>query len=58
MSLTTREFRNPGSWWRSAPFWSWNYDLTPKSVAREAGELLKAGMGGFFCHSRDRKSVV
>ncbi len=52
MSLTTREFRNPGSWWRSAPFWSWNYDLTPKSVAREAGELLKAGMGGFFCHSR------
>ena len=52
MTLETRTFRHPGSWWRSAPFWSWNYLLEPESIRREAAELLKSGMGGYFCHSR------
>ncbi len=52
MSLSIKEFRQPGNWWRSAPFWSWNDTLTPKGVRQAAADLLKGGMGGYFCHSR------
>jgi alpha-L-rhamnosidase len=52
MSIDFGEFSHPSSWWRSAPFWSWNYDLQPDRIASEGAELLKGGMGGYFMHSR------
>lgn len=52
MSMDLKTFKNPGSIWRSAPFWSWNYLLTPEKIRAEAATLIKSGMGGYFCHSR------
>lgn len=43
---------NPPSEFRGAPFWSWNSDLTPERLCREIENMHKAGMGGFFMHSR------
>ncbi len=54
--MTDRElkqrFRRPSSEWRGAPFWSWNDDLDPKEIRRQIRQMKRAGLGGFFMHSR------
>jgi len=45
-------FANPPAKYRSAPFWSWNDRLEPKELRWQIDEMKKAGMGGFFMHSR------
>ncbi|UCC69154.1 MAG: hypothetical protein JSV79_04345, partial [Armatimonadota bacterium] len=47
-----RSFRNPGSEWRGAPFWSWNDELDPEEIREQVREMKRAGLGGFFMHSR------
>ena len=47
-----REWKNPPVIWRDAPFWSWNEALTPARLRRQIRHMQKAGMGGFFMHSR------
>ena len=47
-----KEFRNPSAAWRGAPFWAWNDRMDPKEVRRQIREFRKAGLGGFFMHSR------
>ncbi len=43
---------NPPSDFRSAPFWSWNSKLEPARLTAAIDEMKRAGMGGFFMHSR------
>ncbi len=43
---------NPSSGYRPAPFWSWNAELEPERLCRQVDSMHKAGMGGFFMHSR------
>ncbi|MBO3803529.1 MAG: hypothetical protein JTT11_06610 [Candidatus Brockarchaeota archaeon] len=45
-------FRNPGKDFRGAPFWSWNDDLQIPELCRQVREMKRAGLGGFFMHSR------
>jgi len=47
-----REWEDPSAIWRDAPFWSWNEALTPARLRRQIRCMQKAGMGGFFMHSR------
>ena len=41
-----------GREFRGAPFWSWNDDLDPGELRRQAREMKVAGLGGFFMHAR------
>jgi len=50
--LVKKAFRDPGSKWRGAPFWSWNDDLEPDEIRLQVREMKRAGLGGFFMHSR------
>ncbi len=45
-------FRNPGSEWRGAPFWSWNDDLDPDLLRGQIREMKRVGLGGFIMHDR------
>jgi hypothetical protein len=45
-------FQDPTSAYRSAPFWSWNDKLEPEELHRQIGEMKRAGLGGFFMHTR------
>lgn len=47
-----KEFRNPGCEFRGAPFWSWNDRLDEKEIRRQIRDFRRAGIGGFFMHSR------
>jgi len=47
-----KEFRNPGKDFRGAPFWSWNDELESSELCRQVREMKRAGLGGFFMHSR------
>ncbi|MDO5416827.1 MAG: glycosyl hydrolase [Lachnospiraceae bacterium] len=47
------QFQNPDSRVRSFPFWAWNGRLDEEELIRQVKELKKAGVGGFFIHSRD-----
>lgn len=50
---TFREtFRNPGSDFRGAPFWSWNSRLEKDELLRQVEDMKEHGLGGFFMHSR------
>ncbi|MBQ6788027.1 MAG: hypothetical protein IJO85_09925 [Lachnospiraceae bacterium] len=46
-------FQNPGSEFRSFPFWAWNDRMNPQMVREQVQHMKKAGNGGFFIHSRD-----
>ncbi|MBI5723298.1 MAG: hypothetical protein HZA50_05020 [Planctomycetes bacterium] len=46
------QWDNPSSEYRSAPFWSWNAKLSPDRLCSQVESMHKAGMGGFFMHSR------
>ncbi|OAS14583.1 glycosyl hydrolase [Paenibacillus oryzisoli] len=43
---------NPPATYRSTPFWSWNDKLEPTELRRQIGEMKRAGLGGFFMHTR------
>lgn len=45
-------FHNPPAAYRSTPFWSWNDKLEPEELRRQIGEMKRAGLGGFFMHTR------
>ncbi|MFH2068004.1 MAG: glycosyl hydrolase [Candidatus Omnitrophota bacterium] len=47
-----REFKNPGSLFRGAPFWAWNGKLKPDELRRQIRLMKEMGLGGFFMHSR------
>jgi hypothetical protein len=47
-----QQFRNPGTEWRGAPFWSWNDDLDPQELRWQVREMRRGGLGGFFMHNR------
>ena len=38
---------------RSLPFWAWNDALDEKELVRQIQAFSRAGMGGFFIHSRE-----
>ncbi|MBM3477572.1 MAG: hypothetical protein FJX75_30255, partial [Armatimonadetes bacterium] len=43
---------DPPAIYRGAPFWSWNSRLDPARLCRQVESMHRAGMGGFFMHSR------
>lgn len=45
-------FKNPGSEYRSKPFWAWNYKLDKEDLLWQIDILKKMGFGGFHMHSR------
>lgn len=47
------KFERPPAECRSVPFWAWNDKLDAAELARQAKEMKKQGMGGFFIHSRE-----
>ena len=47
-----KEFTNPGSEYRGAPFWAWNGKLEPEELRRQVRIMHQMGLGGFFMHSR------
>ena len=47
------QFQNPTTYYRSAPFWSWNDNLQPEELSRQIHDMHEQGMGGFFMHSRE-----
>src|ERR1043166_3597983 len=52
MKLDKKSFSNPPAEFRGAPFWSWNDDLQNTELIRQIRLMQKAGLGGFFIHSR------
>lgn len=50
--MNFNEFKNPGSIYRPAPFWSWNDKLDEKELERQIQEMADKGWGGYFMHSR------
>ena len=47
-----KEFRDPPSEFRSAPFWSWNGEMRDDEVAFQLRDFKNHGMGGAFAHAR------
>ncbi|OPX22455.1 MAG: hypothetical protein B1H04_04990, partial [Planctomycetales bacterium 4484_123] len=47
-----RDWQDPPSIYRGAPFWSWNSHLDADRLCRQIEQMHAAGMGGFFMHSR------
>jgi hypothetical protein len=47
-----KDFKNPGSKYRGAPFWAWNGKLDPAELRRQIRVMQQMGLGGFFMHSR------
>ena len=45
-------WNNFPSIYRGAPFWSWNGLLDPDRLCRAIESMHRAGLGGFFMHSR------
>ncbi len=52
MHIDWKEFENPGSAFRGAPFWSWNDHMDEDEVVWQLREMKDKGMGGGFMHSR------
>ncbi|MFW5980686.1 MAG: hypothetical protein ACOCRB_01555, partial [Halanaerobiaceae bacterium] len=50
--INYKKFKNPGSEYRSAPFWSWNDKLEKQELVRQINEMNQQGIGGFFMHPR------
>ncbi|MCQ2456954.1 MAG: hypothetical protein MJ096_06325 [Clostridia bacterium] len=48
-----KEFKNPSSEWRSAPFWSWNGEMTGEEASRQMRDFKAHGIGGAFAHPRN-----
>lgn len=52
MSEFEKEFKNPPSTFRGAPFWAWNGKITKEVVKERIDDFSKMGFGGFHIHSR------
>ncbi len=52
MSFDPASFANPPAEFRPVPFWSWNDHLDVERLIEQQRSLRRAGMGGFFMHSR------
>jgi hypothetical protein len=50
--LKEKIFSSPAVEYRGMPFWSLNDRLEPEEMIRQVEEFHRAGMGGFFLHSR------
>lgn len=53
MEELIQKFENPDAWYRSFPFWGWNDRMDEQEIRRQIREMKKAGIGGFFLHSRE-----
>ena len=51
-SSFTEIFKNPGSIYRGAPFWSWNNRLDQEQLCRQIEIFREMGIGGFHMHPR------
>ena len=47
-----KNFKNPGSTFRGAPFWAWNAELKPEKLREEIRTMKAMGFGGFYMHAR------
>ena len=47
-----KEFSNPGSIYRGAPFWAWNNRLDADQLCRQIDCFKEMGLGGFHMHPR------
>lgn len=46
------QFKNPDSEYRTAPFWSWNGDMSADEIEFQMKEFKSHGIGGGFAHPR------
>ena len=46
------DYKNVQKKYRPIPFWSWNEKLDVSETKRQAEEMNRIGMGGFFMHAR------
>jgi hypothetical protein len=51
-SIDPGHFMNPPAEYRPVVFWSWNEVMDPGEIRRQLDEMVKAGLGGGFVHSR------
>lgn len=52
MDKILNEFKAPSSEYRTAPFWSWNGDMSAKELEFQMKEFKSHGIGGGFAHPR------
>lgn len=50
--MDIKKFKTPPSIIRPTPFWAINDRITPEETARQMNDMLDAGLGGGFFHSR------
>ncbi len=50
--MDIKKFGKPPSIMRPAPFWAINEKITPEETARQMEDMIDAGLGGGFFHSR------
>lgn len=50
--FSMKDFENPGSEYRGAPFWAWNTRLDSDTISRQVEVLHEMGFGGFHAHVR------
>ncbi|MBP5092446.1 MAG: hypothetical protein J6332_00160 [Abditibacteriota bacterium] len=50
--MNLKDFKNPESFMRPAPFWAINDRLDPKEVDRQLRDMRDKGYGGAFFHAR------
>lgn len=50
--LQEKDFLNPSSEYRAAPFWAWNTTLKKEELCWQIDQLKKMGFGGFHIHVR------
>jgi hypothetical protein len=46
------QLRSPPNRFRPIPFWSWNERLDVGETRRQAAEMARVGIGGYFMHAR------
>jgi hypothetical protein len=51
-TLSAELFKNPGSEYRGAPFWSWNCVLSEDELLRQIEIFKEMGFGGYHMHVR------
>ena len=47
-----KQFTNPDSFYRPAPFWIWNEEMDADETVRQLAEMKEHGFGGGFAHVR------
>ncbi len=50
--MNIKKFKTPPSIIRPTPFWAINDRIEPEEIARQMSDMLDAGLGGGFFHSR------